>query len=239
MRITTKAIILSCLKYGDSSLIVKAFTESDGLKTYLLKGVLASRKGKLKSAYFQPLMQLELVASHRNKGTLERITEARISFPYSSMHTDISKNALTMFLAEMLGNSIREEERNAPLFNFMEAALQWLDTHDRIANFHLFFLLELTKYLGFYPDTHFKDAPYFDLVEGEFTQHATLHPTLSGKKLDDFRAFLGINFDAIHTIKLGKNDRLELVQNLILYFEVHLHGFRKPRSLAILNEVFN
>ena len=63
--------------------------------------------------------------------------------------------------------------------------------------------------------------------------HATLHPTLSGKKLDDFRAFLGINFDAIYTIKLGKKCRLELVQNLILYFEVHLHGFRKPRPLAI------
>ena len=80
------------------------------------------------------------------------------------MHTDIPKNALTMFLAEMLGNSIVKEARNAPLFNFMEAALQWLDTHDRIANFHLFFLLELTKYLGFYPDTHLKDAPYFDLL---------------------------------------------------------------------------
>lgn len=239
MQITTRAIVLSCLKYGDSSLIVKAFTESDGLKTYLLKGVLASRKGRLKTAYFQPLMQLELVATHRNKGTLERISEARINFPYSSVHTDISKNALTMFLAEMLGNCIREEERNASLFNFLESALQWLDTHERIANFHLLFLLELTKYLGFYPDTNHSDAPYFDLVEGAFTTQPDAHPSLSGKKLDDFRAFFGINFDAIHTIKLGKKDRLELVQNLIFYFEVHLHGFRKPRSLAILNEVFN
>jgi DNA repair protein RecO (recombination protein O) len=238
MLTTTRAIVLSCLKYGDTSLIVKAFTASDGLKTYLLKGVLASRKGKLKTAYFQPQMQLELVASHRNKGTLEHISDARIAYPYRSMHTDISKNAMTLFLAEMLGNCIQEVVRNTPLFNFLEAALQWLDTHERFANFHLCFLPELSRYLGFYPDTQNLDAPYFDLVEGAFTSHPEAHPTLTGKKLDDFRAFLGTNFDAIHTIKLGKKDRLELLQNLILYFELHLHGFRKPRSLAILNEVF-
>lgn len=239
MHTTTRAIVLSCLKYGDTSLIVKAFTASDGLKTYLLKGVLAARKGKLKTAYFQPLMQLELVAWHRNKGTLEHISEARIGFPYSSIHTDISKNALTMFLAEMLGNCIHEEERNTSLFNFLEASLQWLDSHDKIANFHLCFMLELTKYLGFYPDTQNRDATYFDLVEGAFTSQPSAHPTLTGKKLNDFRSFLGINFDAIHTIKLGKKDRLELLQNLIVYFELHLHGFREPRSLAILNEVFD
>lgn len=239
MQVTTKAIVLSSLKYGDTSLIVRAFTASSGLKSYLLRGVLTSKRGKLKSAYFQPLMQLELIANHRNKGSLESIKEARISFPYHSMHTDISKNAMTLFLAEMLGNSIYEEEQNAGLFNYLEAALQWLDTHDKIANFHLFFLLELTKYLGFYPDTHNKNSDYFDLLEGKFRTEPCMNPCLSGKKLDNFKAFLGINFDAIHTIRLGKKDRQELLQNLVLYFEVHLHGFRKPRSLAILNDVFN
>ncbi len=239
MQITTKAIVLSSLKYGDTSLIVKAFTASSGLKSYLLKGVLTSKRGKLKAAYFQPLMQLELVAYHRNKNTLERISEAKISYPYQTLQIDISKNAMTLFLAEMLGNSIYEEEQNTGLFNFLEASLQWLDAHEKISNFHLFFLLELTKYLGFYPDTADIDAPYFDLVEGEFIRTTSLNHTLSGKKLDYLKAFLGINFDAIHTIRMEKNDRQELLQSLVLYFEVHLHGFRKPRSLAILNEVFS
>ncbi|MCW5514901.1 DNA repair protein RecO [Muriicola sp. Z0-33] len=239
MQETTKAIVLSSIKYGDTSLIVKAFTASSGIKTYLLRGVLASKRGKLKSAYFQPLMQLEIIANHRNKGNLESIKEARVNFPYQTMHRDISKNALTLFLAEMLGNSIHEEEQNYPLFYFLEAALQWLDTHDNIANFHLFFLLELTKYLGFYPESENDNAMYFDLQEGEFTNRPTLNPHLSESKLISFKAFLGINFDAIHTVKLGKKDRQELLQSLVMYFELHLHGFKKPRSLAILNDVFN
>ncbi|MEM7380297.1 MAG: recombination protein O N-terminal domain-containing protein, partial [Bacteroidota bacterium] len=102
MQVTTKAIVFSSLKYGDTSLIVKAFTASDGLKSYLLKGVLASKKGKLKAAYFQPLMQLELVAFHKNKGTLERIREAKVYYPYSSVYQDLTKNAIVLFLSEML-----------------------------------------------------------------------------------------------------------------------------------------
>ena len=239
MQLTTRAIVLSSLKYGDTSLIVKAFTASSGLKTYLLKGVLASKKGKLKSAYFQPLMQLELVAFHKNKGTLERIKEAKVSYPYQSLYTDISKNAIAMFLSEMLSSSIYEEEENAPLFRFLEASLQWLDTHESIANFHLYFLLELSKYLGFYPDISNRDAPYFDLLEGEFRQDFTSNPSLSGENLEHLKSFLGINFDAFHTVRIGKQARQTLLQNLVLYFELHLHGFRKPRSLAVLNEVFS
>ena len=225
MQVTTKAIVLSAIKYGDTSLIVKAFTASDGLKSYLLKGVLASKKGKLKTAYFQPLTQLELVAYHKNKGTLESIREAKVSYHYQSLHTNITKNALTFFLAEMLSNSIQEEEDNENLFEFLEATLQWLDNHEDIANFHLYFLLVLTKYFGFYPDTVDSDAPYFDLQDGAFVNVLSMNP--------------GINFDAINTIKMNKKQRYQLLKSIILYYELHLHGFRKPKSLAILNEVFN
>ncbi|MGY8913862.1 MAG: DNA repair protein RecO [Flavobacteriales bacterium] len=239
MQITTKAIVLSGLKYGDTSLIVKAFTEQSGLKTYLLKGVLASKKGKIKSAYFQPLMQLEVVAYHKNKGTMESIREVRVNYHYESLHTNITKNAMTLFLAEMLSNSIFEEEENQKLFQFIEASLQWLDTHDEISNFHLYFLLRLTKYFGFFPQRAKADAPYFDLMAGEFVQSATLHPMLYGENLNYFKAFLGIKFDELHTVKMKKVNRQELLKSLILYFELHLQGFRKPKSLAVLNEVFS
>lgn len=238
MQITTKAIVLSALKYGDTSLIVKAFTASSGIKSYLLKGVLTSKKGKLKTAYFQPLMQLELVVHHKDKGTLERILEAKVGYHYRTLHADITKNTMTLFLAEMLGNSIFEEESDPKLFNFIEASLQWLDTHDKISNFHLFFLLTLTKYFGFYPDTTSSNAPYFDLVEGSFT-HSPSATIISGENLDYLKRFLGTNFDVMHTIKMKKTNRQELLQSLVLYFELHLQGFRKPRSLAILNEVFS
>ena len=94
MQITTKAIVLSSLKYGDTSLIVRAFTQSDGIKSYLLKGVLASKKAKIRPAYFLPLMQLEIQANHKNKGTLESIRDVRVGIPYQTMHTDIVKNSV-------------------------------------------------------------------------------------------------------------------------------------------------
>ena len=240
MQVTTKAIIFTSLKYGDTSLIVKAFTVSDGLKSYLLKGILAAKRGKLKTAYFQPLTQLEIVANHKNKGTLERISEAKVSYHYQTLHTEITKNAMTLFLAEMLSNSIHEEERNEGLFQFLEASLQWLDTHDDdVSNFHLLFLIRLTKYLGFYPDTNNIEGSYFDLLEGEFTNTPSLNPVLTGSNLIYFKKVLGINFDKIDTIKMNKINRQELLQSLVLYFELHLQGFRKPKSLAVLNEVFS
>ncbi|WP_047417167.1 DNA repair protein RecO [Cellulophaga sp. Hel_I_12] len=239
MQVTTKAIVLSSLKYGDTSLIVKAFTASDGIKSYLLKGVLASRRGKLKTAYFQLLSQLEIVAYHKNKGTLETIREAKINYQYQSLQTNVVKNALTFFLAEMLSNSLQEEESHQNLFNFLEASLQWLDTNDEISNFHIYFLLVLSKYLGFYPETSDLNAPYFDLQEGAFVMAPSLNSLISGENLNYFKQFLGINFDTVHTIKMNKKNRQELLNLLVLYYELHLHGFRKPKSLMVLNEVFS
>jgi DNA repair protein RecO (recombination protein O) len=238
MQVTTKAIVLSALKYGDTSLIVRAFTASDGLKAYLLKGVLASKKGKVKAAYFLPLTQLEIVASHRNKGALESIREAKVHYPYQSLHTHVAKNAMTLFLAEVLGHSVREEEENLPLFQFLEASLQWLDAHANISNFHIYFLLALSKYLGFYPDTEYMGAPYFDLLEGGFVQTPSFNPLVQGEELEYFKAFLGTNFDGVHTIKMNKESRQAVLKALLMYFELHLQGFKKPRSLAVLNEVF-
>jgi DNA repair protein RecO (recombination protein O) len=239
MQVTTKAIILTSLKYGDTSLITKAFTASDGLKSYLLKGVLASKKGKLKTAYFQPLTQLEIVAHHKNKGNLESIREAKVNYHYQTLHTDIAKSAMTQFLSEMLSNSIHEEESNEGLFNYIEASLQWLDTNNEIPNFHLRFLVNLTRYLGFYPDINAMNSDYFDLLEGEFTDSPSLNPMLTGENLNFFKIVLGTNFDELHTIKMNKTNRQELLKSLVLYYELHLQGFRKPKSLAILNEVFS
>ncbi|MEH6513067.1 DNA repair protein RecO [Maribacter arcticus] len=239
MQVTTRAIVFSAIKYGDTSLIVKAFTASDGIKSYLLRGVLTSKKGKLKTAYFQPLTQLEIVANHRNKGTLETLREAKVYYHYQSLYSDMAKNAMTLFLAELLVNSIREEERNEELFEFIEASLQWLDIHKDVANFHLFFMLSITKFLGFYPDVYQIDKPYFDLLEGEFVSVESLNPMLRGENIYYFKTLLGINFDAIHNVKMKKTNRQELLKSLILYFELHLQGFRKPKSLAVLNEVFN
>ncbi|MAU27109.1 MAG: DNA repair protein RecO [Muricauda sp.] len=239
MQISTKAIVFSSLKYGDTSLIVKAFTQSDGLKSYLLKGVLSSKKGKLKPAYFQPLTQLEMVVNHKNKGSLETIREVKVINPYKTLHSDVVKNSLVLFLCEMLGSSIQEEEKDEALFNYLEYSLNWIDKSENVSNFHILFLLNLTKYLGFYPDTSEQEKHYFDLLEGNFSAQPSLNPMIEGKTLDYFKQFLGINFDALLTVKMSSANRQKLLQVVILYFGLHLHGFRKPKSLAVLNAVFD
>ncbi len=238
MQITTKAIVLSSIKYGDTSLIVRAFTQSDGIKSYLLKGVLSSKKAKVRPAYFLPLMQLEIVANHKNKGTLESIRDVKVAIPYQTMHTDIVKNSVVLFLAEMLGNSIQEQEQDESLFNYLEYAFQWMDVNQYSPNFHALFLLNLTKYLGFYPDTSNQNLPFFDLLEGGFCKIPSLNPLIQNEDLDNFRKFLGTDFEALQEMQLTKSNRRELLKTVIQYFRLHVHGFREPKSLAVLNAVF-
>ena len=239
MLVHTKAIVISALKYGEADLIVKAYTLSDGLCTYMLKGVLKSKKGKFKASMFQSLTQLDIVANHRGNGKLEYLKEAKVTGNYQSLHTHPVKQAMTMFLAEMLKNTIHEEESNEPLFNYLQHSFQYLDVVSKFANFHLVFLLNLTRYLGFQPEMQNKDLPYFNMIEGVFQDFSSNDYCIEGKNVDLLKDFLGIDFDALQDIKLNKTSRNDFLNMLLLYYELHIEGFRKPKSLGVLNEIFS
>ena len=237
MLVKTKAIVLSSLKYQEKSLIVKCFTQSDGLKSYFIRDAFSSRKTAQNNAYFQPLTILDINASHKNKGTLEQIKELKIATAFHSIHSDIYKSAMAMFISEMLHHSIHEEEKNEPLFDFLEAALHWFDNHEQTANFHLILLLETTKHLGFYPDVSEIDFSFFDKLEGNFTpflsiNSLTLHETNLFKKLIDLK--FDSDQKAFHV-----TERQIVLNILIDYYILHLDGFKKPKSLDVLKEVFS
>ena len=237
--VTTKAIVLSTLKYSDSSLIVKSYTQEEGLKSYLIRGILKAKKGGLKIAYFQPLNQLNIVASHRNKGSLNTIKEAQISYPYKTIYKNIIKQSVVLFLSEVLSYSIKEEEKNNALFEYIETGLVWLDLHDKVANFHLLFLLNLTRFLGFYPDLTEKEKIGFDLLEGNFTDVTSQKNVIYENNFYQFKKLLGINFDSIENVSFNKQERQIVLKIIIQYFELHLDGFKKPKSLQILETVFS
>ncbi|MEN8187062.1 MAG: DNA repair protein RecO [Bacteroidota bacterium] len=237
MLVKTKAIVLTSIKFGEADLIVKCYTLV-GVKSYLLKGVLKSKSKKINAAYFQPLTILNLTANHNYKGNLNYIKEARISFLYQTISTDIYKQTIAIFLSEVLANSLQEEDSDPALFSYLETALQWLDTHDRTANFHLLFMFNLTKLLGFYPEVKNKDAQFFDLQEGCFTDISPKFDYISGEKLNSFKSLIGTNFDVIHQLKFNANSRQSVLESLIVYYELHLPGFRRPKSLEILKEIF-
>jgi DNA repair protein RecO (recombination protein O) len=237
--VSTKAIVLSSLKYGDTSLIVKCYTEEEGVKTYLIRGVLKPKKKGIKVAYFQPLTQLKIVANHNSKNTLNSIKEVQVHHPYRTIHSDIVKQAVVFFLSEILSSSIQEEEQNKTLYSYLETAFVWLDTHDKITNFHLLFLLNLTRFLGFYPDMSDKDKIGFNLLEGNFSDSTQDKNVIYRNDFYQFKKLLGINFDSIENVSYSKAERQLVLQMIIEYFKLHLDNFRKPKSLQVLEIVFS
>lgn len=239
MLITTKTFVFTAMKFGEADLIAKCFTEKSGLRTYMLKNILKSKKGKLKASLFQPLTQLEIVANHKDKGTLEYIREAKLLVPYERLHTDVFKSTVVMFLSEVLRNAIKEEEPNGGLYRFLENSFTWFDSIDKAPNFHLFFLLELTRYLGFYPDTSQADGAVFNLLDGTFQDVKTNDHCISDENVFVLKQFLGIDFEALSRIKLNQTNRSRFLLMVLQYYQVHLQGFQKPKSLTVLNEIYS
>ncbi|MBL4745449.1 MAG: DNA repair protein RecO [Flavobacteriaceae bacterium] len=235
----TKAIVVNSLKYGDTSLIVTCYTLDLGVKSYMVKGILKAKSRSLKRAYFQPLTQLDIVGYHNNKGKLNTLKEAGVNYHYKSLVTQITKQTISFFIADVLHAALREEESNPRLFSFIITSMQWVDLHDNVSNFHLVFLLNLSKYLGFYPECNLENPSYFDLNEGRFTETVPPYFFITGDKLILFRTLLGIKFDDLSEMKLNGGQRHELLSILIKYFELHLDGFKEPKSLAILKTIFS
>lgn len=235
----TKAIVISSLKYGDTSLIVTCYTLELGMKRYMVKGILKAKSRTLKRAYFQPLTQLQLIGYHNNKGNLNTIKEAAVDYHYKSLLTQITKQTISFFIADILNGALREEEANPRLFEFIISSMQWVDLQEEVSNFHLVFLLNLTKFLGFYPVSNLVHSSYFDLNEGVFTDTVPPYYFITGDKLKLFKGLLGIKFDGLSEMKLNGGQRHELLSILIRYFELHLDGFKEPKSLAILKTIFS
>lgn len=239
MLVNTNAIVISSLKYGEADLIVKCFTEKSGLKTYLLRGILKSKKGKFKTSMFQPLSQLELVAKHKGKGTMEYLQEAKMLGTYKTLHTEVVKSTMVLFISEVLKNSVQEEEENKPLYHYLETTFNWLDHHQRFANFHLLFMMNLTKYLGFYPDDSNLEPEYFNMLDGVFQEVKTNDYCIQGQNVLFLKQLLQTNFSDLEELKLNKANRNQFLEMLILYYQLHIDSFKKPKSLAVLHEIFH
>ena len=144
-----------------------------------------------------------------------------------------------MFLSEVLRNSVKEEEANGALYEYLEESLIWFDTHEKTVNFHLLFLLKLTRYLGFYPDDSQKDALVFNLVDGTFQAVKTNPDCIDDENVVLLQRLLGTDFDELFAFKLNQASRSGFLLMLLRYYEIHLQGFQKPKSLTVLNEIYS
>lgn len=236
MLIKTSAIVISAIKYQEKSLIVKCLTNSDGVKSYFVTNAFTGKKNNQKNAFFQPLNLLEIEAYHKNKGTLERFKEIKLAQPYTSISNDISKTTIVIFLSEILHNALKEEGKNQNLYTFLETALLWLDHHDEVANFHLVTLLQITKYLGFYPE-QYSEKPYFELTEGVFVEFPSAS-CLTEEETSLFKTLLQLKFEDNQKV-FSANQRQILLKIIIDFYSLNIDHFKKPKSLEVLHEVFS
>lgn len=237
MRVNTRALVLATVRYGESDVIVKMLTESSGLRSYMIRGLQKSKKGPFRPAMFQPLTQLQIQAMHRDKGQLERLTEAKVSAHYLSLHNDIVKSSMALFLAEMFKMTLQEQEPNPELFGFLSDALLALDASEGPLNFHLKIVLELQQYLGCYPDFQNEHLPYFNLEEGVF-QDSSLGITRSAAVLKDLCTLAKTPFSHLAQWKTTTRQRRELLDLLMDYMQMHATGFKRPKSIEIYRQVF-
>ena len=234
----SKGIVLSSLKYGDSSRIVRVYTDSFGLLSFLVNSV-GSKRGVVRSSMLLPLTLVELVHTHKGEGKLERIKEAKMDLTYTAIPYDSLRNAVALFLAELFTKSLREEEANEEKFEFVRGACLALDTLEPLpAAFHLAIWAKLTQYLGFGPEVKGVTGDlFFDLQDGAFlSEPSLLHPYLDSATSEYLRESLRWDFEGpLHIPKAG---RRSLLQGLERFMNIHLDGFGTFKSLEILSELF-
>ena len=243
MLTSTKGIVIHHFKYSENSVIAKIYTQKYGLQSYILNGV-RNKKSKNKAVYLQPLSLVEISANHKEKKGLQRVKTIELDFPFNEIPFDIGKSSLAFFLSEILYKSIKEEEANDYLFEFLYNSIKVLDIADSgYANFHLLFLANLSKYLGFYPQKPFSiggSKLYFDLQEGCFVNMQPFHnafvePPVSLLIFDVF----GTNFEAMGSLKITQKQRKILLNTLLNYYSLHLSNFDNLKTLDILEQVLN
>ena len=234
----TSAILLHTTRYAENSLIVKAYTQHFGMQAYIINGIRTKKSSK--AAFFQPLALIDLVVSGNERTSLQRISEISIHQPYEEIPYNIVKSTIALFLNEVLLKSLREQHPDEELYSFIKNALGVLDLHhESCANFHIYFLLQLSRYLGFYPQgRHSSETPVLDLQEGRFVGRLPQHPHyLQAQGSAFLSAFLGLGFDSFHEVKMDKTERKQVLQAVVLLYQLHISSFGLLKSLEVLEEL--
>jgi DNA repair protein RecO (recombination protein O) len=241
MLLETRALILRATKYGDSSLILETYTEAKGIRKYIVSGVRQARS-RTPASLVQPMNLVDIIAYEREGKDLNRLKEVRLAHIYTKIPFDVYRGTVGLFMLEVTRNSIKEAEENHALFDFLFEAFRLLDTTDGpITHFHLHFLLELTAHLGLLPSgTYSAATPLFDLKEGSFTGG---HPGHT-EYLDEDQAelmfkLLHARHDELGSIISTRQQRAQLLVEMVRYYHYHIEGMREINSLKVLREVMS
>ncbi|AIZ63120.1 hypothetical protein PK28_04395 [Hymenobacter sp. DG25B] len=236
MLIKTRGIVLGYIRYRETSIIARVYTERLGLQTYVVNGV---RKAKPpgRIALFQPFTLLDLVAYTSRTGGITRLSEFRCSESFSSIPYDVRKSSVVLFLSEVVSRTVLEEEENVLLFTFLHDSILAFDQQkEGFENFALAFLLRLASYLGFGAESGQEITSQVAFAGAAPTTAADSGPTaLRFQEFDQYFDEL-LRDPGSASVPNGRVRR-ELLLVLIRYYQLHIEKLGEIRSLAVLSEV--
>lgn len=235
----TRGIFLHAVKYSETSLIASIYTETYGRQSFMINGV-RSKNSSVKAAVFQPLYLLELEIYYKTGREIHRLKNARIASPYSTIPFDIRKSTQVMFLAEILYKCLREEEPNNELFNFIYHSLTLLDlTETGINNFHIWFLFNLTRFLGINPSRdNALVSNFFDLQSALFVNHEPFHNQFTDKHITNlFSRLFEVDSSSIEKLNYTQNERKLVLEKLLEFYKIHFDNLGEIKSLEVIKEV--
>ena len=240
MQVKTRAVVLNSLKYGESQVIVDMFTETHGRLSFMQR-IPKTGRARVRKQLFQPLTLLDVEFDYRQGQRLLHITDARMCSPFVSLPFDARKLSIALFVAEFTCYATRAEQDNAALFAYIVNSVEWLDAcGGDFANFHIIYMLRLTRFIGFFPNTEgAQEGAYFDLRGACFVAHAPLHADwLEPAEARKIGLLMRVNYATMHLVRMSRAERNRCVELIVRYYRRHLPDFPELKSLPVLQELF-
>ncbi len=235
-----RGVVLNTLKYGDTSMIVQLLTDVGGRQSYMVQGVRSAKGRGSKMALFQPLFAVEFEGLNSSRGEMHRFREVRSGILLSRTPFDVRRSTIALFMAEVLYRLIKESESNEALFDFVWGSVEALDLiEEGVANFHLWFLSNLSRFLGFSPANNYSKGWWFDIKEGHFVAERPQHELfLEPDAAVILRDMVECDVMFLGEIGLNRHQRVDFLDSMLTYYGYHLDAIHSVNSIKILQELF-
>ena len=238
---TTRAIVLRIIRYADNRVIISFFTEHYGLLSAVVR-VKHGRNAGCPAALMQLLGELEFCVDFKASADLQKISNISVATPWIDMPYNPIKVSMSIFLADFLYHTLRNEGENAALFSFLEKSLRWFDESEHgFVNFHLILILRLTRFLGIWPTLEGRSRDkIYDLKSACYSFHLPDH----GQYLDAEVArwipvLLHTDYSNMYRLRLDRSKRWHMLDILLRYYRLHVPAFGELQSMDVLRELFS
>lgn len=234
----TEGIVFRITRFKESSLIMDVYTESHGLQTFFMNSVYTKSNQRLASL-FQLMNLVELIAYFNENKEMHRIKEVNPLIIYNKIPFDIKRSAIGTFILEICRNSIKGQQSNSELFQFIKNIFIKLDISEQLDPYlHFHFLLDFSKILGFHPLNNYSHINNsFDTMNGVFVPYSSSALNIINPKDSELLSKFFNNTPPSEFLTNLK-DKRNLLQYLILLFKYHIDQFKEIKSIDVFKGIF-